>query len=237
MMPDFQADLLVVTTTPVEGKAVLQVFKEATGRRARPESLDERIYFDMGEVNGARVYMICTEISSRGPGDALPTVYQAILALSPAAVVIAGIALGANPKKQAIGDILVAQQLCRYGTPLAAAEGQEGQSFAQGDPSYPAAWLVNHFKSADLLWEGASVRFGRLLSGEVPGQTLRAIEPGALGGELEGAGLYLACQQASVDWLLVKGIAAWDTAPEEENDQEAKQVLAARNAAGLLLHA
>ena len=37
-------------------------------------------------------------------------------------------------------------------------------------------------------------------------QQLRALEPEAIGGEMEGAGLYVACHDLKVDWILVKAI-------------------------------
>ena len=40
------------------------------------------------------------------------------------------------------------------------------QDNSRGDKPHASPWLLNHLKSADLLWEGARVRFGCILSGE-----------------------------------------------------------------------
>src|SRR5688572_29157593 len=46
MMPNPRADLLLVTVTKVESKAVLQACEQAAGHKAQPAHIDDRIYFD-----------------------------------------------------------------------------------------------------------------------------------------------------------------------------------------------
>ena len=59
------------------------------------------------------------------------------------------------------------------------------------------------------------MRFGDGLSGEklVDNLDFRDqllnLEPEAIGGEMEGAGLYVACQDKKVDWILVKAVCDW----------------------------
>jgi nucleoside phosphorylase len=98
---DPQADVLVVTVTKVESRAVLQAFEPAAGRKARPHSVDERMYFDLGAINGARVFLTQSEMGSGGLDASLLTVRKGIDALSPAAVIMVGIAFGVNDQKQA----------------------------------------------------------------------------------------------------------------------------------------
>ncbi|GAB4200683.1 MAG: hypothetical protein OHK0022_22000 [Roseiflexaceae bacterium] len=64
---------------------------------------------------------------------------------------------------------------------------------------------------------------------------LLAIEPEAIGGEMEGAGLYLAAHDAQVPWMLVKAICDWADGNKGE-DKAARQALAAQNAATFTLH-
>jgi nucleoside phosphorylase len=61
---------------------------------------------------------------------------------------------------------------------------------------------------------------------------LLKIEPEAIGGEMEGAGLYAAARDAKVDWILVKAICDW--ADGTKNNDAQPQ--AARNAAQFVLH-
>ena len=53
-------------------------------------------------------------MGSGGSGGSLKTVEAAILALSPWAVIMVGIAFGFDPANQSIGDILISQQIQDY---------------------------------------------------------------------------------------------------------------------------
>ena len=91
-MIDLRADLLLVTVTTVETKAVLQAFREATSRAATVTPIGGKDYHDLGDVNGTRVALVRSEPGAIGLGAALQTVQKGIEALSPAAVIMAGIA-------------------------------------------------------------------------------------------------------------------------------------------------
>ena len=85
---------------------------------------------------------------------------------------------------------------------------------------------------------------------------LLALEPEAIGGEMEGIGLYTAAQGEKVDWILVKAICDWadgnketdktSKASTENSDKAIKktkttstvrdQKIAARNAAQFVIH-
>jgi nucleoside phosphorylase len=84
----------------------------------------------------------------------------------------------------------------------------------------------------------AGVHIGLMLSGEklIADEKLRSrlqkMEPEAIGGDMEGVGLYAAASEAKVDWILVKAICDW--ADGSKND--AAQPLAARNAADFVRH-
>src|SRR5687768_5296117 len=111
-MGDPCADVLLVTVTKVESLAVLGVL--AQGNQPNPQSIEGRIYFDLGEVNGARVWLTQSEMGSGGVGASQQAVAKGIVALSPLAVIMVGIAFGINEHKQAIGDVLVTETLRLY---------------------------------------------------------------------------------------------------------------------------
>jgi hypothetical protein len=52
------ADVLIVTVTEVESHAVMDVFREATGREAKPELIANELYLDLNEINGSRVFAL-----------------------------------------------------------------------------------------------------------------------------------------------------------------------------------
>ncbi len=220
----------------------MQTFEQATGYKAQPRPVDDRIYFDLGETQGARVFMVQSEMGAGGRGASLQTVQKGLEALSPAAVIMVGIACGVNAEQQTIGDILVTENLRLYELERVGTQDGQVRIILRGDRPHASAWLLNHFKSVDLLWDGAQVRFGVVLTGEKLVDNvdfrdqLHSFEPEAVGGEMEGAGLYVACQDQKVDWILVKAICDWADG-QKEQDRAARQQTAAQNAATFVLHA
>lgn len=231
-----EADVLIVTVTDVESRAVMRVFEQSGDRKAEPVSIGDRVYFNLGTVNGARIFLTQSEMGSGGLGASLLSVGKGIEALSPLAVAMVGIAFGMNEKKQAIGDILVTKQLRLYDLQ------RVGKAIVlRGDKPQASSWLLNHFRSAQLLWDGAKVRFGTILTGEKLVDNLdfrnqlQELEEEAIGGEMEGAGLYVACQDKKVDWILIKSICDWADGNKGE-DKKNRQKIAAENAAAFALH-
>ena len=49
------ADVLIVTVTEVESKAVIETFQQTTGQAPKPAPIGDRLYHDPGVVNGPRV--------------------------------------------------------------------------------------------------------------------------------------------------------------------------------------
>lgn len=239
-----QADVLLVTVTSVETQAVREVFKAATGQDDKAIDIDGKIYRELGAVNGARVFLVRSEMGTSGLGAALLTVHKGVKALSPAAVIMVGIAFGIDSSKQAIGNILVSQRLISY-EPQRVGTSKSGELtiVPRGDRVTAPTWLLDRLRTADDDWDQskARVQFGLVLSGEKLvdnmdfRQQILALEPEAIGGEMEGAGLYVACQDAKVDWILVKGICDWADGKKEE-DRDKRQQLAAQNAACFVLH-
>jgi nucleoside phosphorylase len=210
-MSSNSADILLVTVTEVEGKAVLKVFEEATGKKAIQIIIDSRHYFKLGAIHGAAVAMTQCEMGAGGLNASLITVQKAIDALSPSAVIMVGIAFGMDESKQSIGDILVAENLRPYELQRVGKK----KTISRTDRVPASQSLRDRMKNANLLWEGATVRLGTLLTGEklvdniTFRERLRRFDPEAIGGEMEGAGLYVACQNQGVDWILVKAICDW----------------------------
>lgn len=239
-----RADVLLVTVTRVETQAVREVFKAATGQNDKTVEIDGKIYRELGTVNGARVFLVRSEMGAAGLGAALQTVDKGIKALSPAAVIMVGIAFGVDSSKQAIGSILVSQRLMLYDLQrVGTNKSGKPTIISRGDRPTASPWLIDRFRAADDDWDQsrAKLQFGLILSGEklVDNMDFRrqilTLEPEAIGGEMEAAGLYVACQDAKVDWILVKGICDWADGKKEE-DRDKRQQLAAGNAAAFVLH-
>src|SRR5258708_266473 len=209
-MINLYTDILLVTATKVESTAVFEVFEQATEQKAQPCPIDDRIYFDLGKVNGSNIFLVQSEMGSTGPGASLQTVQKGIMALRPVAVIMVGIAFGMNDQKQLIGEILVTEQLRLYDLQRVGKENECPQLRLRGDKPHASSWLINRLKSAELVWKGARVRFGSVLTGDKLvddidfREQLRQFEAEAIGGEMEGAGLYGSCLDQKVGWILVK---------------------------------
>lgn len=239
-MSDADADVLLVTATKVESKAVLEAF--APGAKPAGRSIDARIYFDLGTVNGARVWMTQSEMGSGGLGASQQAVAKGIESLSPVAVVMVGIAFGVNEDKQHIGDVLVTEQLRLYDLQRVSTDEGQPKIILRGDKPRASPWLINHMKSAELTWDGATLRFGTIMTGEKLidnidfREQLRGFESETIGGEMEGAGLYVTCHDKKVDWILIKAVCDWADGNKGQ-DKDKRQTFAAKNAAMFARHA
>ena len=228
------SNVLIVTVTKVEAKAVLALFPKVTEVPWERKSIGRKIYYSLGKIGDTNLFMVQSEMGTSVPGGALLTVHKAIEAISPDAVIMIGIAFGVNPSKQQLGDILVSRQIQCY--ELQKVKG--GKRISRGDRVTASTNLLDKFRSGDNDWSGAQVHFGIILSGEklIDDKSFRdeliAIEPEAIGGEMEGAGLYVAASESKVDWILAKAICDWADGSKNYEFQQ----IAAQNATNFLLH-
>jgi nucleoside phosphorylase len=150
-----KTDVLIITVNRVESLAVMDAFQKATGKDPYPTIIDNRTYHDLGEVNGARIFLALSEMGTSGLGASQQVIQKGISALCPSAVIAVGIAFGVDEQKQAIGDILVSQQLWLYDLQRIGRE-----IIPRGDKPHASTKLIDRFRNADLHWSGAKVHFG-----------------------------------------------------------------------------
>jgi len=238
-----KADVLLVTATETESRAVFDVFQEGTGQTPQLIPIDTQIYHDLGIVNGTKVLMVQSEMGSGGLWASQQTVQKGISALSPIAVIMVGIAFGIKPDEQSIGDVLVSQRLMLYELQKIGTKGESFELIPREDRPHASPWLLHYFRNAKLCLSKPKygVKFGPILSGEKLvnntdfREQLCSLMPEVIGGEMEGAGLYVACQDAKVDWIVVKAICDWADGNKDEN-KDSRQKLAAKNAASFVLY-
>ncbi len=219
--------------TDVETRAVLNQV-ETFQRRF----IGDKTFYDLGEIGSASVWLVRSEMGAVGQGGALLTVEKSIQALSPSAIIMVGIAFGLDPTKQQIGDILVSRQILDYESQRVG----EHHTYVRGDRPSASVRLLDRFRDGAINWQvPPDVKFGLLLSGTklVDYQDFRdqlhQFEPEAIGGEMEGTGLYAAAQSNSVDWIVVKAICDWADGHKDVN-KRAYQEQAAINAARFVMH-
>lgn len=234
-----QADVLIVTVTDIETNAIFEVL-QLTYERC---FIGDKTYYKLGIINGARVFLVQSEMGTSGPGGSLLTISTGLHALSPSAVIMVGVAFGFDQSKQRIGDVLVSLQLRAYEAQRYGSRS-DGSPFLipRGDLVPASVRLIDRFRSGCKDWRGrARVIFGLVLSGEklIDNEnfrdSLRIFEPEAIGGEMEGVGLYAVAQRYKIDWILVKAICDWADGNKSQNKLR-NQKKAARNAAMLTIH-
>jgi nucleoside phosphorylase len=165
------------------------------------------------------------------------TVDRAIRALDPGAVIAIGIAFGVDESRQNIGDILLSNQLRPYELQRIGKD----RIVLRGPRPEASPRLLNHFDGfAQAKWKGAPVKSGVMLTGEKLidnvdyRSQLLGFESEAIGGEMEGAGLYASGYDHKVDWIVLKAICDFADGNKGQNKEE-RQMLAAQNAAQFLL--
>ncbi len=236
--PASLADLLLVTVNENETRALLKAVEGANGVKPTGVPLGDRVYRDLGVINGTRIFHALSEMGSGGPGASQQTVDKALRDVRPRAVVAVGVAFGVNAKKQVIGDILVSRQLWLYDLQRVGKEIRP-----RGDKPHGSTRLINFFDgTSQTTWAGARVRSGVLLTGEklIDNVDYRAqllqFESEAIGGEMEGAGVYVSSHDHKAEWIVIKAICDWADGNKGRKKQERQQIAAA-NACAFLIHA
>ncbi|KYF62697.1 hypothetical protein BE11_18935 [Sorangium cellulosum] len=242
-----RCDVLLITVTQTETQAVLDAAEPMTSCTAGWVRGHVKIYHDLGEIGGARVFLVQSETGAKTQGGSVSTTLRGILERKPSLVVMVGIAFGVDPDKQPIGRILVSTQiqdyeLERYGTdPLTG----DLDVRLRGDKVPAPARALNQFKTAMHTWddgEFGGIECCLILSGDklidnihFRNELLKRF-PEARGGEMEAAGVSAVAQEEKVDWMVVKAVCDWADGRKHE-DKEERQALAARRAASFVFHA
>ncbi len=238
-----RADVLLVTANDIETGAVLALCPQPV----RP-SAGKRSYHDLGLLHDTRVFLVqCPQQGSYRPGGSRDTVKEGIRDLSPRTIIMVGVAFGFKPGEQQLGDILIAQEIQDYDLERIGSTADHRRLSLPRGPRIPASIrLLSTFKTYQFHlppdWEKRpKVLFGLILSGsklvdnEEFRNALLGIAPEAIGGEMEGMGLYDAASEKHVDWILIKAICDWADGNKGRNKDENQQ-LAAENAARFVLH-
>ena len=235
--PKPRPDVVLVTVNKHETRAVFDAFQAATGGVAVAVPLEDRVYHDLGTLNGTRVFQAISEMGSGGIGAMQQTVDKAIRALDPGVVIAVGIAFGVDENKQAIGDILLSKQLRPYELQRIGKD----EIVPRGPRPDASPRLLNHFWGfGQTKWNGAQVKSGVILTGEKLVDNvdyrsqLLSFESEAIGGEMEGAGLYASGYDHKVDWIVLKAICDFADG-NKGKDKEERQTLAAKNAVKFLI--
>jgi nucleoside phosphorylase len=231
--PRGAVDVLIVTANDIETASAREAFGGGDDRfRVGANS-----YVDLGVHGGRRICAArCSDIGSGGSGGSALIVGDAIRDVSPSVVVAVGVAFGLREADQEIGTILVPDEVVAYEAGRVGTDDAGAEKRVDRSPHYNLDPTL-HSRLKELAdSQEEHVQFGTMLSGEklVDNKTFRdslaAIAPEAIGGEMEAAGLCAAAERGRVPWVIVKAVC--DFADGNKNaEKEFNQKRAADNAA------
>jgi nucleoside phosphorylase len=233
-------DLVIITATDIELEAVLRLLQPYPRRKAILKGFAGQETYYLGQFGSCLAAVTRCRMGSLDSGSATLATQHAKRVWRPRAVVMVGVALGKDPAKQKIADVLVASQIISY-------EPQRvGQTQAvHRGPITPAnPTLLNRFEVVPHWAFGRpdGSRCGRHVGPVVSGEkliddpafkaSLFDAYPQAIGGEMEGVGLAAAAVRENLPWILVKAICDWADGTKHGKHQP----LAAAAAVSLVHH-
>ncbi len=234
--------IVLMTVNGNETQALWDVF---IGKGAAPSQCTKGAvtYSDLGVHGGNRIWHTVCEMGAGAVGGSQQSASDAIEHWKPTAVIAVGIAFGLDETKQAIGDVLVAKQIQDYEL---ARLNSDGLLTPRADKPSTSKSLVSRLAQIDQMQQRLNggkkwptVRFGLVLSGQKLvddldyRESLKKLFTEAIGGEMEGSGLYASAHAKKVDWLVIKAICDWGH-NKNQAMKDKWQKLAARNAAYVL---
>lgn len=232
--------ILLVTVTSVESKAVIDNAFQITQKKHKSYTIEDTSYQDLGIIGQSHCHMCISEMGSGGVGGSHSSLNRAIQHLNPDAVIMVGIAFGIDKKSQSIGEILVSSQLQLYSLQRIS---KDNSITLRGDKPHASTKILSWARNAMISWpvSNAKVDVGLILSGEKLidnsdyRDELKKLAPTALGGEMEGDGVYSVCLNEKKEWILIKAICDWADGNKSRN-KKSQQSLAANNAAEFVIH-
>ncbi|MBA0190659.1 MULTISPECIES: hypothetical protein [Pectobacterium] len=232
--------ILLVTVTDVESKAIINNVFQITQKKFESFTIKDTSYQALGIIGQSECFLCISEMGTGGVGGSHTSVDKAIQNLNPDAVIMVGIAFGIDENSQSVGDILVSKQLQLYDLQRVSADNS---ITLRGDKPHASSKILGWVHNAILSWpdSNAKVDVGLILCGEKLidnlnyRDELKRLVPTALGGEMEGAGVYSACLNEKKDWILIKAICDWADG-NKNNNKKSQQNLAANNAAEFVVH-
>lgn len=232
---------LIVTATETETSAMHNAMKPIANHDKLFQIHEGANTYYLGMFGKYIVAHVQCGMGSSGRESSIITIGDAINALKPRFVIMIGIAFGVDEEKQKIGDVLISEGIIPYnckriGDSITIHRGQNAPS---------SKTLLSRFKSIKtwefLLDDGrkASKIPTQILSGEELIDNKRHRDalatqfPNAKGGEMEGAGVFAACDEKA-PWILIKGICDFADG-NKKNNKAQNQNMAIRSALSLCM--
>ena len=188
-------------------------------------SYENETYY-LGKFGQFDAVVVLSTMGSEGVSGSTLTIDSMIRIWSPKAVILVGIAFGANKKKHLPGDVLISDSIVPYELQRLGTETIQRNSIPPC-----SSLLLNRFRNS-FRWNfyrpdmsKVSKHIGPILTGgklvdnlDFKMELLRKY-PTAIGGEMEGSGLFSAATKNRTEWIIVKGVCDWGDGRKNDNFQ------------------
>lgn len=234
--------ILVITATDLETKETHKILRPLPNYEKIIVLFEGDQTYYIGVLGNYKIIHVQCTMGSLSRSSSIMTINSALTLFSCKVVIMVGIAFGVDKKKQKIGDVLIAESIIPYNSKRVGKK----DTISRGIESPASKLLLNRFKSAKSTWvfpisekKKAELIPTRLLSGEelIDNEEYRnsliAENPESKGGEMEGVGVYAACD-GKADWILIKGICDFADGNKGKNKQQ-RQTLAITSALSLCM--
>ena len=234
---------MLVTATDTETAALHKSLEPISDEGIIRVSVGNNTFF-LGKFGLYTIAHVQCGMGSVSHTASIITICSAIDVWKPNAVIMIGIAFGKSSTSQSIGDVLVSESIIPYNIQKITTE----DSIPRVTIPPAGQILFNRFKNGSKDWHyinllstNSKVFIGPILSGETLVDNLEYRDnlfetfPTAIGGEMEGVGLFSAANDKKVEWILVKGICDFADGNKASNKKKFQET-AAESAVSLCKH-
>jgi nucleoside phosphorylase len=179
------------------------------------------------------IFLVRSSAGSGTSHGAQFTLQEVVPKIRPRKVISVGICFGVPSQERKIRDVIVSERVTNYEPARLESDGTETH---RGD-KYPGdAEIISRARALRGKDRAFKVHVGHTLSGEKlvdnrhAVEQLLKIEPKAMGGDMEAAGIAMICSHVNIGFAMIKGIA--DFAEEKTKDH---QTAAAENSVSFAL--
>ena len=236
---------VILTANYVEGTIVSQCLLEASGTEKLQRITADGLAYQFGTIHGIPfVHVWPRGTSSFTVHGSYLTLKAVLQRFSPEYVFAVGVAFGAEPNKQNLGDVLISERLVFYDSFNKLTDGElklsPDEVHRVGDNIIAGCqFLRKKQPPAESRLSPANWYLGTMLTGgtvlsdaDEKAKLTQAVQNMGyeiIGGEMEGIGIYFACSSVtpSVPFVIIKGICdwavnknGWNFASEDKDEQD-----------------
>lgn len=222
--PDVEIHLLILTVKEPELLAVFELLEPLPRETKTLGYLSEHWMYYFGRFGLYNTVLLASHTA--GIEHALHSLGDAIRQWQPHLVINVGIAWGADPTKQKLGDVLIAEKVVniddvRHEMSSILESGPMPEIDARSRAIVNTCKLLWHFNNVDdekcQVHTGLYLGSNTLLNNPDRKKELLQRHPRAIGGEMESYAVYAAAARSKIQWMVIKGISDWGDGSKPPN--------------------